>query len=252
MSDLILGDCLKVLPTFPNEAFNMIFADPPYYTRHKGGLKRPEGGKYHGVDEDWDDFDNLETFINFNRLWLTECRRVLHKDGTIWITGTFHNIYIIGYLLMELDFWILNDIVWIKANPPPNFLGVRFTHAHENIIWAAKSKKSKHTFNYKEMKEENNNLQMRDDWYLNSCGPSERIVIDGKKLHSSQKPEELLRRIIKASTKEGDFILDPFLGTGTTGKVAQEMGRNFVGIEKEEKYYNVAKSRLSTWNRSLC
>jgi modification methylase len=223
----------------------MIFADPPYNLQLQGDLFRPEGGRVDAVDDDWDKFDSLATYDDFTREWLAEARRILKDDGTIWVIGSYHNIYRVGALLQDADFWILNDIVWRKANPMPNFRGTRFTNAHETLIWCAKDGKAKYTFNYRAMKALNDDLQMRSDWVLPICAGAERVKDDaGDKAHPTQKPEALLYRILLACTKPGDVVLDPFFGTGTTGAVARRLGRKWIGIEREKKYVKVARERI--------
>jgi modification methylase len=223
----------------------MIFADPPYNLQLQGDLFRPEGGRVDAVDDDWDKFDSLAVYDDFTRHWLAEARRILKDDGTIWVIGSYHNIYRVGSLLQDADFWILNDIVWRKANPMPNFRGTRFTNAHETLIWCAKDGRAKYTFNYRAMKALNDDLQMRSDWMLPICSGSERVKDDaGDKAHPTQKPEALLYRILLACTKPGDVVLDPFFGTGTTGAVARRLGRRWIGIEREKKYVKVARERI--------
>ena len=208
----------------PDKSVDMIFADPPYNLQLGGDLFRPEGGRVDAVDDDWDKFDSLTTYDNFTRDWLEQARRVLKDDGTIWVIGSYHNIYRVGALLQDADFWILNDIVWRKTNPMPNFRGTRFTNAHETLIWCAKDEKARYTFNYRAMKALNDDLQMRSDWLLPICAGAERVKgEDGSKAHPTQKPEALLYRILLACTKPGDVVLDPFFGTGTTGAVARRL-----------------------------
>ena len=225
----------------------MIFADPPYNLQLGGDLFRPEGGHVDAVDDDWDKFDSLAAYDNFTRDWLEQARRILKDDGTIWVIGSYHNIYRVGALLQDADFWILNDIVWRKANPMPNFRGTRFTNAHETLIWCAKDEKARYTFNYRAMKALNDDLQMRSDWVLPICAGGERVKgDDGSKAHPTQKPEALLYRILLACTKPGDVVLDPFFGTGTTGAVARRLGRRWIGIERETAYVKVARERIAS------
>jgi len=244
--DAILeGDCVAEMAKLPDKSVDMIFADPPYNLQLGGDLFRPEGGKVDACDDDWDKFDSLAVYDDFTREWLAEARRILKDDGTIWVIGSYHNIYRVGALLQDADFWILNDIVWRKANPMPNFRGTRFTNAHETLIWCAKDEKARYTFNYRAMKALNDDLQMRSDWVLPICSGSERVKDDaGDKAHPTQKPEALLYRILLACTKPGDVVLDPFFGTGTTGAVARRLGRKWIGIERERSYVKVARERI--------
>jgi DNA modification methylase len=244
LNQVIHGNCLNILPKLPRKSVDMIFADPPYNLQLS--KKQLKVGKriVKGVKEDWDKFNSFQDYDKFTYAWLSECKRVLKDDGTLWVMGSYHNIFRVGKILQDLGYWILNDVIWVKSNPMPNFLGTRFCNAHETLIWAAKSKSSKYTFNYQLMKQENEGKQMRSDCYMPVCRGKERIKIDGKKAHPTQKPEELLKRVILASTKEGDVILDPFCGTGTALKIAEELNRNFIGIEKEIKYVSLSKQRL--------
>jgi modification methylase len=244
--DAILeGDCIAEMAKLPDKSVDMIFADPPYNLQLGGDLFRPEGGKVDACDDEWDKFESLATYDDFTREWLAEARRILKDDGTIWVIGSYHNIYRVGALLQDADFWILNDIVWRKANPMPNFRGTRFTNAHETLIWCAKDEKARYTFNYRAMKALNDDLQMRSDWVLPICSGSERVKDDaGDKAHPTQKPESLLYRILLACTKPGDVVLDPFFGTGTTGAVARRLGRKWIGIERERSYVKVARQRI--------
>ena len=241
---IINGDCIEELKKIPDKSFDLIFADPPYNLQIGKKLCRPDNSKVNGVKDKWDRFKNFEHYDIFCKEWLGECKRVLKDNGAIWIIGSYHNIFRIGYHIQNMGYWILNDVIWKKNNPMPNFRGTRFTNAHETLIWASKNKNSKYTFNYQSLKCLNDDLQMRSDWTLPICNGSERIKKDGKKVHSTQKPESLLHRILLASTNKGDFVLDPFLGSGTTAVVAKKMGRNYFGIEKEKKYFKVAKQRL--------
>jgi modification methylase len=245
LDTIIEGDCIAAMEQIPDKSVDMIFADPPYNLQLQGDLFRPEGGRVDAVDDDWDKFDSLAVYDDFTRHWLAEARRILKDDGTIWVIGSYHNIYRVGSLLQDADFWILNDIVWRKANPMPNFRGTRFTNAHETLIWCAKDGRAKYTFNYRAMKALNDDLQMRSDWMLPICSGSERVKDDaGDKAHPTQKPEALLYRILLACTKPGDVVLDPFFGTGTTGAVARRLGRRWIGIEREKKYVKVARERI--------
>jgi len=245
LNKIILGDCLEVMKQIPDESIDLIFADPPYNLQLTNDLWRPNETKVNGVNEEWDKFKSFEDYDDFTFKWLKECHRILKKNGTIWVIGTYHNIFRIGKIMQDLGYWILNDIIWIKTNPMPNFKGTRFNNAHETLIWASKNKDSKYTFNYKTMKTYNDDLQMRSDWYIPICQGDERIKINGQKAHPTQKPEALLYRIITASSKPGDIVLDPFAGTGTTLAVAKKLNRRFIGIEKERFYVNVCKKRLN-------
>lgn len=249
-TDVILkGDCIKNLKSLPDNSVDLVFADPPYNLQLQGDLHRPNNSKVDAVDNDWDQFESLKSYDEFCREWLVECRRVLKDDGAIWVIGSYHNIFRLGVLLQDLGYWILNDVVWRKSNPMPNFRGKRFTNAHETLIWAAKSEKSKYCFNYDTMKSLNEDLQMRSDWYLPICNGAERLKDDkGEKAHPTQKPESLLARVILSSTRKGDVILDPFFGTGTTGAVAKKLGRHYIGLEREDSYINVAEKRLAGIN----
>ena len=243
---IILGDCIAEMARLPDKCVDMIFADPPYNLQLGGDLLRPEGGKVDACDDDWDKFDSLATYDDFTREWLAEARRILKDDGTIWVIGSYHNIFRVGAILQDLDFWILNDVVWRKSNPMPNFRGTRFTNAHETLIWCAKDEKARYTFNYRQMKALHDDLQMRSDWVLPICGGGERAKDEfGEKAHPTQKPESLLYRILLACTKPGDVVLDPFFGTGTTGAVARRLGRKWIGIEREPAYVKVANARIA-------
>ncbi len=245
LDTILEGDCIAEMARLPDKSVDMIFADPPYNLQLGGDLFRPEGGKVDACDDDWDKFESLAAYDDFTREWLAEARRVLKDDGTIWVIGSYHNIYRVGSLLQDADFWILNDIVWRKANPMPNFRGTRFTNAHETLIWCAKEEKARYTFNYRAMKALNDDLQMRSDWVLPICSGSERVKDDaGDKAHPTQKPESLLYRVLLACTKPGDVVLDPFFGTGTTGAVARRLGRRWIGIERERNYVKVALQRI--------
>ena len=234
LDTILQGDCIAEMARIPDKSVDMIFADPPYNLQLGGDLFRPEGSRVDAVDDDWDKFDSLTTYDNFTREWLEQARRILKDNGTIWVIGSYHNIYRVGSLLQDAEFWILNDIVWRKSNPMPNFRGTRFTNAHETLIWCSKSEKARYTFNSRAMKGLNDDLQMRSDWLLPICAGPERLKgEDGSKAHPTQKPEGLLYRILLACTKPGDVVLDPFFGTGTTGAVARRLGRRWIGIEKD-------------------
>jgi len=244
LDQIIHGDCIEVLNSLPERSVDLIFADPPYNLQLQQELWRPDMSRVDAVDDTWDRFASLQEYDAFTRAWLSACRRVLKDTGTLWVIGTYHNIYRVGAILMDLGYWILNDLVWIKANPMPNFRGVRFTNAHETLIWAQKVRGARYTFNYRSMKSLNDDLQMRSDWYLPLCTGKERIRLNGAKAHSTQKPEALLYRVILASSNPGDVVLDPFFGTGTTGAVAKKLHRHWIGIERDEAYIAVARERI--------
>ncbi|MCS6908704.1 MAG: DNA methyltransferase [Anaerolineales bacterium] len=245
LNQILLGDCVQVLNSLPEKSVDLIFADPPYNLQLRQPLWRPNMTRVDAVDEVWDQFDSFQAYDEFSSHWLTACRRVLKDSGTIWVIGTYHNIFRIGKLMQDLGFWILNDVIWIKTNPMPNFRGVRFTNAHETLIWASKFKGAKYTFNHHAMKNLNEGLQMRSDWMLPICTGRERLRIDGQKAHSTQKPEALLYRVILSSSKPGDVVLDPFLGSGTTAVVAKKLHRHWVGIESDPYYVQVAQQRIA-------
>ena len=244
MEKLLTGDCIKEMSKIKDNSIDMIFADPPYNLQLSKALFRPDQTNVKGVNHSWDKFNSFEAYDEFTTKWLYQCKRVLKDDGTIWVIGSYHNIFRVGSIIQNLGFWILNDIIWNKTNPMPNFKGNRFTNAHETIIWASKSKSSKYTFNYKAMKVANDDKQMRSDWSLPICSGNERLKKLGKTLHPTQKPESLLNRIIISSTKKGDTILDPFFGTGSTGVVAKRLGRIIIGIEQNKEYMKHAKNRI--------
>ncbi|QCE32547.1 site-specific DNA-methyltransferase [Acetobacteraceae bacterium] len=239
------GDCVEVMSRLPSESVNCVFADPPYNLQLQGELRRPDDSVVDGVTDSWDRFDDFEAYDKFTRAWLTEARRVLHKDGTLWVIGSYHNIFRIGAMLQDMGFWILNDVIWRKTNPMPNFKGRRFTNAHETLIWAAKSPQSKYCFNYQAMKALNDDVQMRSDWSISLCNGKERLRNEhGLKLHPTQKPEMLLYRVLLSSTKMDDVILDPFSGTGTTAAMAKRLNRRFIVIERHPDYIKGAQERL--------
>ena len=243
--ELFNDDCISLMEKIPDNSIDLIFADPPYNLQINNELLRPNNSKVEGVKEDWDKFSSFHDYDQFTNKWLGEARRILKKNGAIWVVGSYHNIFRVGASLQDLGYWILNDVFWRKANPMPNFRGRRFTNAHETLIWAAKSDTSKYVFNYDALKELNEGIQMRSDWFLPICSGSERLKgKDGKKVHPTQKPEALLHRIIIATTKVGDLVLDPFLGTGTTGVVAKRLARKFIGIEKDKSYFKEAQKRI--------
>jgi modification methylase len=245
LDQILMRDCIGAMRALPAKSIDLIFADPPYNLQLGGDLNRPDGSHVDAVTDDWDKFDSLSAYDKFTREWLSEARRILKDDGSIWVIGSYHNIFKVGSAIQDLGFWILNDIIWRKANPMPNFRGTRFTNAHETLIWASKSEKSKYTFNYRTMKTLNDELQMRSDWEFPVCGGPERLKQDGHKVHPTQKPEALLYRILLASTKKGDVVLDPFFGTGTTGAVAKRLGRRWIGIEREANYVAAATDRIN-------
>lgn len=239
------GDCLEVMRRLPDDCIDMIFADPPYNLQLSGAvLTRPDETAVSAVLDDWDKFDTFAAYDRFSEAWLREARRILKPDGTIWVIGSYHNIYRVGTILQNTGFWMLNDIIWRKSNPMPNFRGRRFTNAHEILLWASKSGKSRYTFNYESMKALNDDVQMRSDWVLPICNGGERIKVDGNKAHPTQKPESLLARVMIAASNPGDLILDPFFGSGTTGAVAKKLHRNFIGIEQDQRYIDIARKRI--------
>ena len=246
LNSIIKGDCVAALEALPDHSVDAIFADPPYNLQLGGTLHRPDQSLVDAVDDEWDQFASFEAYDAFTRAWLLACRRVLKPHGTIWVIGSYHNIFRVGAMMQDLNFWLLNDIVWRKSNPMPNFKGRRFQNAHETMIWASRDAKAKsYPFNYDALKASNDDVQMRSDWLFPICSGNERLKgEDGKKVHPTQKPEALLARVIMASTKPGDVILDPFFGSGTTGAVAKRLGRNFVGIEREQDYIDAAAARI--------
>lgn len=244
LNSILQGDCVEILKTVPEKSVDLIFADPPYNLQLKQELWRPNMTKVDAVNDEWDRFKSFEEYDQFSRAWLSESRRVLKDDGTLWVIGSYHNIFRLGTIMQDLGYWILNDVLWIKTNPMPNFRGVRFTNAHETLIWASISKGAKYTFNHHAMKALNDGKQMRSDWLISICAGDERIKIEGRKAHSTQKPEALLYRVILASSDPGDVVLDPFFGTGTTGAVAKRLHRNWIGIEQNESYVQIALARI--------
>jgi modification methylase len=245
INSILQGDCIENLTSLPEKSVDLIFADPPYNLQLGGELSRPNHSVVDACDDAWDQFDSLNDYDDFTRKWLSAARRTLKDDGAIWVIGSYHNIFRLGYILQDLGYWILNDIIWRKSNPMPNFRGKRFTNAHETLIWASKSKDSKYRFNYDSMKSLNEDLQMRSDWFIPLCTGGERLKDDqGEKVHPTQKPEALLSRVILSSTKPGDVVLDPFFGTGTTGAVAKKLGRQWIGIEREKSYIKAAQKRI--------
>ncbi|TFI57713.1 site-specific DNA-methyltransferase [Sphingomonas parva] len=247
LNQILEDDCVAAMSKLPSASVDMIFADPPYNLQLGGDLFRPEGSRVDAVDDDWDKFETFAAYDNFTRAWLKEARRILKPNGTLWVIGSYHNIFRVGAALQDEGYWILNDIVWRKANPMPNFRGTRFTNAHETMIWASHSEDSRYTFNYRAMKALNDELQMRSDWLLPICSGGERVKGEGgAKAHPTQKPEALLYRVLLACTNKGDVVLDPFFGTGTTGAVARRLGRNWIGIEREKRYVKVARQRIDS------
>lgn len=245
--DIILkGDCLEILKSFPDNSVDLVFADPPYNMQTEGELLRTDGSSFNGVTDKWDKFEDLHDYDEFSIKWLQECKRVLKKDGAIWVIGSFQNIFRLGYIMQDLGFWILNDVIWSKPNAVPNFGGTRFQNSHETLIWCSKSKNAKYHFNYKTMKHINGDKQMKSVWDIGICIGNERLKdSDGKKIHSTQKPEQLLYNVILSSTEKGDLVLDPFFGTGTTGVLAKRLGRHYIGIEREDAYIEAATKRLN-------
>jgi DNA modification methylase len=244
LNQILHGDCIEILKSMPENSVDLIFADPPYNLQLRKELYRPNMTKVDAVKDRWDKFSDFKEYDHFTCDWLSAGRRVLKGTGTIWVIGSYHNIFRVGSIMQDLGFWILNDIVWIKNNPMPNFRGVRFTNAHETMIWAQKKQGAKYTFNHNSMKALNDDLQMRSDWNLPLATGKQRIRTNGSKAHSTQKPEALLYRVILASSNHGDLVLDPFFGSGTTGAVAQKLGRNWIGIERDKRYIKVAQKRI--------
>jgi site-specific DNA-methyltransferase (adenine-specific) len=245
LDQIIQGDCVEILSSLPEKSVDLIFADPPYHLQLQHELWRPNMTRVDAVDDEWDKFDSPAEYDQFTRLWLSACRRALKDTGTLWVIGSYHNIYRVGKILMDLEYWILNDIVWVKTNPMPNFKGVRFTNAHETLIWAQKVKGARYTFNHHAMKSLNDDLQMRSDWEIPLCTGDERVRLNGTKAHSTQKPEALLYRVILSSSNPGDIVLDPFFGSGTTGAVAKKLQRHWIGIERDPVYVKIAAERIN-------
>jgi modification methylase len=244
---ILPGDCRQVLPTLPEESVDLVFADPPYNLQLRQELHRPDGSHVDAVDDPWDQFESFGEYDRFTREWLSACRRVLKPAGALWVIGTYHNIHRVGAILQDLGYWILNEITWIKINPMPNFRGVRFTNAHETLLWVARERGARYTFHHHAMKSLNEELQMRSDWLLPVCSGRERLRgVNGEKVHSTQKPEALLYRVILSSTNPGDVVLDPFFGSGTTGAVARRLGRHWIGIETDPVYRKAAQERIDS------
>ena len=246
LNQILAGDCTEVMRALPEASVDLIFADPPYNLQLKGDLHRPDNSLVDAVDDHWDQFASFAVYDRFTRDWLAAARRLLKPHGAIWVIGSYHNIFRVGAAMQDEGFWMLNDVVWRKSNPMPNFRGKRFTNAHETMIWASRDEGARYTFNYEALKALNEGLQMRSDWVLPLCTGHERLKNDaGDKAHPTQKPESLLHRVLVASTNPGDVVLDPFFGTGTTGAVAKMLGRQFIGIEREESYRKLAAARLA-------
>jgi len=246
LNEIIVGDCIEELAKLPEHCVDLVFADPPYNLQINNELLRPNNTKVDGVDDDWDKFGSFAAYDDFTCAWLGACRRVLKPEGSLWVIGSYHNIFRVGSILQDLGFWVLNDVVWRKTNPMPNFRGRRFTNAHETLVWVSMAPKARYTFNYEAMKALNDELQMRSDWLFPICSGPERLKQNGgRNTHPTQKPEALLHRIVLASSNKGDVVLDPFLGSGTTAAVAKRLGRSFIGIEREEAYAEAARARLA-------
>ncbi len=247
LNKILYGNCITLMQTLPNHSIDLIFADPPYNLQINDTLKRPDDSEVKGVHDDWDQFDSFEAYDLFTHNWLSEARRILKPNGALWVIGSYHNIFRVGAILQDHDFWIQNDIIWRKTNPMPNFKGTRFANAHETLIWAGRSEKSRPSFNYQAMKMINDGIQMRSDWTLPICSGAERLKLqNGEKAHSTQKPEALLYRVILSTSEPEHIILDPFFGTGTTGVVAKKLGRYFIGIEQNADYVTLAENRIKT------
>ena len=251
-NQILHGDCVEVMNALPAKCADLVFADPPYNMQLGGDLWRPNMTKVDAVTDPWDKFKSFAEYDAFTRAWLTAARRVLKDTGTLWVIGSYHNIYRVGAVLMDAGYWVLNDICWVKANPTPQMRGTRFCNAHETLLWAKKSPdQKKYTFHYREMKAGNDDKQMRSDWYIPLCSGGEREMRDGKKAHTTQKPEALMHRVIAATTNPGDLVLDPFCGTGTTAAVAKRLGRDYITIDREKEYIDVAEKRLANISPAL-
>lgn len=246
LDQVLAGDCIKIMGELPEESIDLVFADPPYNLQLSQELWRPNRTRVDAVNQDWDQFSSFKAYDDFTAAWLSACRRVLKRTGTLWVIGTYHNIFRIGRILQDLDFWILNDVIWIKDNPMPNFRGVRLTNAHETLIWAQKERGAAYTFNHHALKSLNDEKQMRSDWYLPTCRGKERLRENGSKAHPTQKPEGLLYRVLTACSDPGEVVLDPFFGSGTSGVVAKKLYRHFIGIEKDKTYLRAARRRIDT------
>jgi len=245
LDQILEGDCIALMDSLPEKSVDLIFADPPYNLQLGGELLRPDSSRVAGVEDDWDRFTDFAAYDRFTHDWLRAARRILKDDGALWVIGSYHNIFRVGAALQDLGFWVLNDVIWRKTNPMPNFRGTRFQNAHETLIWCSKHKDARYTFNYDAMKALNEDLQMRSDWLLPLCNGPERLKSDGRKTHPTQKPEALLYRVLLASTKVGQVVLDPFFGTGTTGAVARKLGRHFIGLERDPLYLEAARARIN-------
>jgi len=247
LDTILKGDCVAALDRLPEKSVDVVFADPPYNLQLEGELRRPDQSKVDAVDDAWDQFDSFAAYDAFTRAWLLAVRRVLKPNGTIWVIGSYHNIFRVGAIMQDLGFWVLNDVVWRKTNPMPNFRGRRFQNAHETMIWASRDRDAKgYVFNYESMKAANDDVQMRSDWLFPICTGGERLKDEnGDKVHPTQKPEALLARVILSSTEPGAVVLDPFFGSGTTGAVAKRLGRHFVGIERDQTYIDAATKRIA-------
>lgn len=242
---ILCHDTIEALKNMPDHSVDLIFADPPYFMQTSGILQRSNGDKFAGVEDEWDKFVDYSDYDTFTKAWLIECKRVLKADGAIWVIGSFQNIFRLGYIMQDLGYWIMNDVIWSKPNAVPNFSGSRFKNAHETLLWCTKDKSARYTFNYKTMKHLNNDKQDKSVWDIGICIGSERIKgPDGKKVHSTQKPEKLLYKVILATTKPGDIVLDPFFGTGTTGAVAKQLARDYIGIDNNQEYVDIAQKRI--------
>ena len=246
LDKILKGDSIETMRSLPDGSIDLVFADPPYNLQLGGDLTRPDNSRVDGVDDEWDKFSSYADYDRFTREWLAEARRILKPNGAIWVIGSYHNIFRVGAAVQDLDYWILNDVIWTKTNPMPNFRGTRFTNAHETLIWASKSKDAKYTFNYNALKTANDDLQMRSDWSLPICTGNERLKSEnGTKTHPTQKPEALLYRVLIGTTNPGDVVLDPFFGSGTTGAVAKLLGRHFIGCERDADYISAASKRIA-------
>ncbi|RJP52202.1 MAG: site-specific DNA-methyltransferase [Anaerolineaceae bacterium] len=246
LNQIVPGDCVEILNSLPEKSIDLIFADPPYNLQLQQELWRPNMTRVDAVDDEWDKFSSFGKYDEFTEKWLVACKRVLKDSGTIWVIGSYHNIYRVGRIMQDLGFWILNDIIWIKTNPMPNFRGTRFTNAHETLIWAQKKRGVRYIFNHHTMKALNDDKQMRSDWEIPICSSTERIKLKGEKVHPTQKPEALLYRVIQSSSNPNEVVLDPFFGTGTTGAVAKKLNRHWIGIERDKKYIQAAKKRINS------
>ncbi len=246
LNQILQGDCVDRMNQLPAQSVDLIFADPPYNLQLQNELHRPNMTKVNAVDDDWDQFDSFAAYDDFTQSWLAACKRLLKPTGSIWVIGSYHNIFRVGAIMQNLGFWILNDVIWIKTNPMPNFRGVRFTNAHETLIWASTAQGARYTFNHQAMKGLNDEKQMRSDWWLLSLATGAERLKDenGNKAHSTQKPAALLYRLLLAASQPGDIVLDPFFGSGTTGAVAKRLHRNWIGIERQEKYIPLAQQRI--------